>query len=366
MADGSSDGSAEKTQASLRRALRCNARCLLLCGSFATLLAAYACLEPVTLLFVPELGWFLLIPSLLLLLLGLVSLGLLSMGNPSKLFQSQLAIFTFLMALLLASAGVFVFHYVAAASHWVFDGCVKYRTEGIWSHNRMRPKLQAAHEEYEQLLCGFKRCRLLNPLTLDLAECGPRARCKGAGSGDRVDSLRFYNWMQHVQVRALSLVTVGCIEAPRRATGQGLNSATTSCALVLAGTGAWRHRSRRASIRRAVPEALLACLGGGVGATCRFGISKFGAARGWSVWSTLATNVLGCLLLALVTSFTSNTQRRILLGTGFCGGFTTFSTFAVEAIQLIRKGLYGTAACYILLSNLMGFLVVAITLRLKP
>ena len=200
MADGSSDGSAEKTQASLQRALRCNARCLLLCGSFATLLAAYACLEPVTLLFVPELGWFLLIPSLLLLLLGLVSLGLLSMGNPSKLFQSQLAIFTFLMALLLASAGVFVFHYVAAASHWVFDGCVKYRTEGIWSHNRMRPKLQAAHEEYEQLLCGFKRCRLLNPLTLDLAECGPRARCKGAGSGDRVDSLRFYNWMQHVQV----------------------------------------------------------------------------------------------------------------------------------------------------------------------
>lgn len=84
----------------------------------------------------------------------------------------------------------------AAASHWVFDGCVMYRTEGIWSENRVKEKLQAAHEQYEQLTCGFRRCRLLNPLTLDLANCGPRARCKG----QRVDSLRFFSWMQHVQV----------------------------------------------------------------------------------------------------------------------------------------------------------------------
>jgi len=65
---------------------------------------------------------------------------------------------------------------------------------------------------------------------------------------------------------------------PIHATFSGLNSATTSCALVLAGTVAWRHRSRRASIRRAVPDALLACLGGGVGATCRWDI-RFSAGQ---------------------------------------------------------------------------------------
>ncbi|CAK9108239.1 unnamed protein product [Durusdinium trenchii] len=111
--------------------------------------------------------------------------------------QSQLAIFTFLLATLLAAAGVFSFHYVAAASHWVFEGCVMYRTEGIWSKSRIQEKLQVAHEQYEELSCSYKRCRLLNPLTLDLADCGPRARCKG---GSRVDRLRFYGWMRHLQV----------------------------------------------------------------------------------------------------------------------------------------------------------------------
>lgn len=40
------------------------------------------------------------------------------------------------------------------------------------------------------------------------------------------------------------------------------------------------------------------------------------------VWSTLLTNFLGCGFLAFITGLTSNTQRRIFLGTGFCGGAT--------------------------------------------
>ncbi|CAK9108986.1 unnamed protein product [Durusdinium trenchii] len=67
------------------RAVRCNAWCTLICGALAALLAAYACLEPVTALFVPEVGWFLLVPSLLILLLGLISC--VSSGR-SKLFQA--------------------------------------------------------------------------------------------------------------------------------------------------------------------------------------------------------------------------------------------------------------------------------------
>ncbi|CAL1162078.1 unnamed protein product [Cladocopium goreaui] len=101
-------------------------------------------------------------------------------------------------------------------------------------------------------------------------------------------------------------------------------------------------RSRRATPRRrcrALPEALLACVGGGIGATCRFGISRLGAARGWSVWGTMMTNFLGCGLLAISNIIKLTQQQRILLGTGFCGGFTTFSTFAVEAVQLMRTEL---------------------------
>ena len=80
---------------------------------------------------------------------------------------------------------------------------------------------------------------------------------------------------------------------PIHATFSGLNSATTSCALVLAGTVAWRHRSRRASIRRSVPDALLACLGGGVGATCRWDIRFRGKWWWWWWWTFFGGMIFG-------------------------------------------------------------------------
>ncbi|CAJ1335209.1 unnamed protein product [Effrenium voratum] len=269
-------------------------RCSLLCGGLTLALAGYACLEPVTALFVPELGWFLLAPGLLALLLGTAGCAA-SRGSPSKLLEAQLAVFTFLVALLLAAAGMFIFHYVVAASHWVFEGCVKYRTEGEWGSGRVKEALEAVHQQYAELSCGFQRCRLLNPLLLDLDQCGSRARCEG----EPVSSLAFFRWVQHLQV------------------------------------------------------------GGGVGALCRFTISKL-AARG-SVWTTLFINWLGCILLALTSRCPSN--LRPLLGTGFCGGFTTFSTFALEAVELLRQSRYATAAGYVLLSNLGGLALAAAVLH---
>ncbi|CAJ1383234.1 unnamed protein product [Effrenium voratum] len=87
---------AQASHSEAPRAVRCNARCSLLCGGLTLALAGYACLEPVTALFVPELGWFLLAPGLLALLLGTAGCAA-SRGSPSKLLEAQLAVFTFLV-----------------------------------------------------------------------------------------------------------------------------------------------------------------------------------------------------------------------------------------------------------------------------
>jgi fluoride exporter len=97
---------------------------------------------------------------------------------------------------------------------------------------------------------------------------------------------------------------------------------------------------------------LLVALGGGAGALARFALG------GWVVtwagvgfpWGTFAINVLGSTLLgflnrALPTPATS-ANVRALLTVGFCGGFTTFSTFDYETWVLLRQGRYLLAAAY--------------------
>ena len=55
-----------------------------------------------------------------------------------------------------------------------------------------------------------------------------------------------------------------------------------------------------------------------------------------------------------------NPEWRLFLTTGFCGGFTTFSTFSFETITLLREGNYGYASMYILLSVILGVAAVAL------
>lgn len=100
--------------------------------------------------------------------------------------------------------------------------------------------------------------------------------------------------------------------------------------------------------------ALLA-LAGGVGASARFildGVIRTRLKTAFP-WATTVINVTGSLLLGLLTGLTVvhllPEQLGVILGAGFLGGYTTFSTASYETVQLIRQGRYGAS----LLSGLL-------------
>jgi CrcB protein len=105
---------------------------------------------------------------------------------------------------------------------------------------------------------------------------------------------------------------------------------------------------------------LLVFAGGAVGAPSRYLLDRLIQSRHRLRFpvGTLAVNVLGCLLLGAVAgSADAPDWAVLLLGTGFCGGFTTFSTFSVEAVDLAAAGRWGgigRAAGYVALSLALG------------
>lgn len=94
-------------------------------------------------------------------------------------------------------------------------------------------------------------------------------------------------------------------------------------------------------------------IGSGLGGSLRWIISSH--MNGQRPWGTLAVNVLGCLVLGILTRNTpGNEHYRLLLMTGFCGGFTTFSTFAVENMNMMRSDSLPTALAYVAISLILG------------
>ena len=111
---------------------------------------------------------------------------------------------------------------------------------------------------------------------------------------------------------------------------------------------------------------MLAILAGGaVGALARAGLNEaLPHARGAWPWSTFAANLLGAAFLAWLTTRLTEMVAptrywRFLLGTGFCGALTTFSTFQVETIRLADDGYAGVAAGYAAASLAAGLAVAA-------
>ena len=87
---------------------------------------------------------------------------------------------------------------------------------------------------------------------------------------------------------------------------------------------------------------LLVAVGAAVGAPLRFLTDRYVVARIMHgarpfPWGTLAVNVLGSFVLGLLTGVTDHTGT-LLIGVGFCGAFTTYSTFSAETLQLARGG----------------------------
>jgi fluoride exporter len=112
---------------------------------------------------------------------------------------------------------------------------------------------------------------------------------------------------------------------------------------------------------RDVRELLAIFAGGAVGALARVGLLQTGApaAPAWP-WVTFAVNVVGAFLLGyfatrLQERLPLSAYRRPLLGTGFCGALTTFSTVQVELLRMLDVHRYGLAAAYGASSLALGY-----------
>ena len=107
---------------------------------------------------------------------------------------------------------------------------------------------------------------------------------------------------------------------------------------------------------------LLVAAGGAAGAVARFGVARWAAER-WAgpfPWGTFAVNVAGSLALGLLLGATAPDawRARTLLGVGFCGGLTTFSTFGYEAAALLQARDHATALAYVAASLAAALLAV--------
>ena len=100
-------------------------------------------------------------------------------------------------------------------------------------------------------------------------------------------------------------------------------------------------------------DILVVVVGGGIGAGLRFLISHAMPTDGDGFpWATFIVNLTGCFVLGVISGIAvrTNVMSRpmlLFLGTGMCGGFTTFSTFSMEAMNLFHAGHFYLVAAYI-------------------
>ena len=113
---------------------------------------------------------------------------------------------------------------------------------------------------------------------------------------------------------------------------------------------------------------LLVFLGGGLGSGLRYLVTI--ALNQYSKvfpFGTFTVNMLGCLLIGLILGYaqkenTLTSNQTLLLATGFCGGFTTFSAFANENLELIKNGEIFNFSVYSVSSIVIGIVAVFVGL----
>ncbi|WP_027092403.1 fluoride efflux transporter CrcB [Cohnella thermotolerans] len=108
-----------------------------------------------------------------------------------------------------------------------------------------------------------------------------------------------------------------------------------------------------------IGHLILVAIGGFFGACARYGISTWFNRRFSSVmpFATWAINLSGSFLLGLLAGAAWGDNVSLLLGTGFMGAYTTFSTFNVENVQLAREKKWKTLALYVGTSYVFGIVL---------
>ena len=113
-------------------------------------------------------------------------------------------------------------------------------------------------------------------------------------------------------------------------------------------------------------NVLYVALGSALGGACRYLLSlALNAPKGFP-WGTFAVNVAGALAIGLLSGGLAKAggehaaALRAFAVAGFCGGFTTFSTFSNEAFKMLENAQWGQAAVYVLGSVLAGLAAVAL------
>ena len=109
---------------------------------------------------------------------------------------------------------------------------------------------------------------------------------------------------------------------------------------------------------------LLVFIGGGFGSVLRYVLGKWlNNSENGIPYGTFVANVLGSLLIGFILGYAAKNDAlsqnsTLLLATGFCGGFTTFSTFAYENHLFLKSGDFTSFAVYTIASFVIGFLAV--------
>ncbi len=111
-------------------------------------------------------------------------------------------------------------------------------------------------------------------------------------------------------------------------------------------------------------QLILVFIGGGLGSTLRYWLSKYLDSFQTGIpYGTFAANISGSLLIGIILGLALKnealSQNTVLfLATGFCGGFTTFSTFAYENHVFLKSGDFISFALYTIASFVVGFAMV--------